>query len=227
MQGGGDKPNGKANIRMLFRQAKALELQIDQFLDLIVKGTFCMREAIASYLGNDDEDFEVRMKMLSDYEHQADDLRKQTERALYMHSLIPESRGDVLGLLEELDNVIDRAKEIVQEFAVQQPDIEVGYLDLYVDLTSKSVKAVEQVVEATRAFFRSEGRMRDCINKVEYYESEADRSGLRLKKALYDSDLELARKHHLRVFADHVESLSDMAQAVAERLTIASIKRMP
>jgi uncharacterized protein len=214
-------------MRMLFQQAKAVETQIDQFLDLIVKGTLCMRQAVASYLGSDDEDFEMRVEMLSDYEHQADDLRKQAEQVIYMHSLIPESRGDVLGLLEELDNVIDRAKEIVQEFAVQRPDIEVGYLDQYVDLTTQSVRAVENVVEATRAFFRSESRMRDCINKVEYYESEADRCGLRLKKTLYASDLDLARKHHLRVFADYVESLSDMAQAVAERLTIAAIKRMP
>jgi predicted phosphate transport protein (TIGR00153 family) len=146
---------------------------------------------------------------------------------LYTHSLIPESRADVLELLEKLDDVIDRAKQIVQEFDVQQPDVEVGYFDLFVQLTDKSVRAVEQVVSAARAFFRNESQLRDFINKVDFYESEADRIGLRLKKQIFQSDAELSRKHHLRFFADILESLSDLAEDVSNRLAIATIKRSP
>ena len=210
-----------------FGKTKLLESQVDQFLDLITKGTLCMRAAIQSYLGGDDEDFQSRLELISEYERKADDLRRSTQAMIYTYSLIPESRADVLGLLENLDSVIDRAKQVVQEFDVQEPDVEVGYFDLYLQVTNKSVKAVEQVVDAARAFFRNESRMRDCINKVDFYEGEADRAGFRLKKQIYQSDLDLARKHHLRYFADALESLSDIAQEVSERLTIASIKRSP
>jgi predicted phosphate transport protein (TIGR00153 family) len=212
-------------MQVLFGKTRRMESQVDQFLDLIVKGTLCMREGIRSYLSGDDEDFQNRLVMVRDYERKADELRRNTESMLYTYSLIPESRADVLGLLEGLDNVIDCAKHILQEFDVQEPDVEIGYLDLYENVTDKSVKAVEQVVEATRAFFRSEGRLRDCLNKVDFYESEADRAGLRLKKQIYQSDLQLARKHHLRYFADALESLSDIAQGVSEQLAIASVKR--
>jgi hypothetical protein len=208
-----------------FGKTKALESQVDQFLDVITKGTLCMREAIASYLSGDDEDFKSRLEMVHDYEHLADDLRKSTETALYTYSLIPESSADVMGLLENLDNVIDCAKHILEEFDVQSPDVEVGYLDHFVALTSKSVHAVENVVDAARCFFRDESRLRDCIAKVEFYEKEADRAGLRLKKMIYESDMDLARKHHLRYFADTLESLSDIAEEVGHRLLIASIKR--
>jgi len=212
-------------MQILFGKTRLLESQVDEFLDLITKGTLCMREAIRSYLSGDDEDFQSRLTMIGDYERKADELRRSTESMLYTYSLIPESRADVLGLLENLDNVIDRAKQIVQEFDVQQPDVEIGYLDLYVQVTSKSVKAVEQVVDAARAFFRNESRLRDCINKVDFFETEADRAGLRLKKQIFQSDLDLARKQHLRYFADALESLSDIAQEVSEQLAIASIKR--
>ena len=208
-----------------FGKTKLLESQVDQFLDLITKGTLCMRAAIQSYLGGDDEDFQSRLELISEYERKADDLRRSTQAMIYTYSLIPESRADVLGLLENLDSVIDRAKQVVQEFDVQEPDVEVGYFDLYLQVTNKSVKAVEQVVDAARAFFRNESRMRDCINKVDFYESEADRAGLRLKKQIFQSDMHLARKHHLRYFADSLESLSDIAEEVSERLSIASIKR--
>jgi len=210
-----------------FGKTKLLESQVDQFLDLITKGTLCMRAAIQSYLGGDDEDFQSRLELVSEYERKADDLRRSTQAMIYTYSLIPESRADVLGLLENLDSVIDRVKQVVQEFDVQEPDVEIGYFDLYLQVTNKSVKAVEQVVDAARAFFRNESRMRDCINKVDFYEGEADRAGFRLKKQIYQSDLDLARKHHLRYFADALESLSDIAQEVSERLTIASIKRSP
>jgi predicted phosphate transport protein (TIGR00153 family) len=212
-------------MQIPFGKTRRLESQVDQFLDLITKGTLCMREAIRSYLSGQDEDFQSRLEMIVGYERSADELRKSTENMLFTYSLIPESRADVLGLLENLDNIIDRAKQIVQEFDVQQPDVEVGYLDLYVQVTDKSVRAVEHVVEASRAFFRDESRLRDCINKVDFYESEADRAGLRLKRQIYQSDTELARKHHLRYFADALESLSDIAEEVSERLAIASIKR--
>ena len=210
-----------------FGKTKLLESQVDQFLDLITKGTLCMRAAIQSYLGGDDEDFQSRLELVSEYERKADDLRRSTQAMIYTYSLIPESRADVLGLLENLDSVIDRAKQVVQEFDVQEPDVEVGYFDLYLQVTNKSVKAVEQVVDAARAFFRNESRMRDCINKVDFYEGEADRAGFRLKKQIYQSDLDLARKHHLRYFADALESLSDIAEEVSEQLAIASIKRSP
>ena len=208
-----------------FGKTRLLESQVDQFLDLITKGTLCMREAIRSYLSGDDEDFGTRLATVRDYERKDDELRRSAESTLYTSSLIPESSADILGLLENLDNLIDRAKQILQEFDVQEPDIEVGYLDLYVEVTDKSVKAVEQVVDAVRAFFRNESRMRDCTNKVDFYETEADRAGLRLKKQIYQSDMDLARKHHLRYFADALESLSDIAQEVSEQLAIASIKR--
>jgi predicted phosphate transport protein (TIGR00153 family) len=208
-----------------FSRTKALETQVDQFLDTITKGTLCMREAIASYLSGDDEDFKSRLEALRDYEHLADDLRKSTETALYTYSLIPESSADVMALLDNLDDVIDCAKHIVEEFDVQTPDVEVGFLDQFAALTSKSVHAVEHVVDAARCFFRDESRLRDCVTKVEFYEKEADHAGLRLKKMIYESDMELSRKHHLRYFADALESLSDIAEAVSDHLLIASIKR--
>lgn len=212
-------------MRIPFGRTAELEAEVDQFLDLIINGALCMKEAIRAYMGGDDEDFQTRLKMVTEFEHKADDLRRSTERALYKYALIPDSRADVLELLENLDDVLNRAKHVLQEFDVQQPDIEVGYVDLYMDLADKSVRAVEHVVDAARAFFREESRMRDCINKVDFFEREADRAGLRLKRQIFQSGIDLARKHHLRFFADALESLSDIAQGVSDHLAIASIKR--
>jgi len=105
-------------MQILFGKTKLLESQVDQFLDLITKGTLCMREAIRSYLSSDDEDFQSRLKMVGDYERRADELRRSTESMLYTYSLIPESRADVLELLENLD-IEQRLQIIAKELEHQ------------------------------------------------------------------------------------------------------------
>ena len=68
--------------------------------------------------------------------------------------------------------------------------------------------------------------MRSHIHKVYFFEKEADRLADALKRKIFAKDLELARKIHLRYFCLHVETLSDRAEEVADRLAIYTIKRM-
>ena len=208
-----------------FGQTKALEAQVDEFLDIIIKGTLAMQQALVSYLDRDTEDFVNRIRTVSDLERQADDIRKHTETNLYTHSLIPESRGDVLGLLENMDNVIDTSKEVLQSFEVERPEIPEEYRRSFAELTDYTVKAVDNVVTAARCYFRDINQVRDYINKVDFYESEADKAGLKLKKQIFRSAMDLSQKLHLRYFAEQIESISDIAEAVSERLLIAAIKR--
>ena len=212
-------------MRMPFGQAKALESKVDEFLDVVAKGSLAMKKAVEAYLDHKDAEFGSRIEMVSEYESQADELRKQTETTLYTYALIPESRGDVLGLLETLDNVIDCAKEVLQSFEVQRPQIDEVFREPFLQLADASNLAVENVVAAARCYFREVHQVRHHINKVDFYESEADRAGLELKRQIFSSELELARKLHLRYFAEQIESISDIAEDVGERISIATIKR--
>jgi len=46
-----------------------------------------------------------------------------------------------------------------------------------------------------------------------------------LKRDIFDSDLELARKLHLREFVEQIDGIADLAEDIADRLAIYSIKR--
>ncbi len=212
-------------MKVQFLETKALEAQIDQFLDIITQGALGMKQALSYYYEGSDKEFADRIHRVSDLENQADDIRKRTETTLYTFSLIPESRGDVLSILENMDNVIDRVKNVLQRFDVEQPEIPIAYLDDFLRLTESTVCAVDNVVGAARAYFRDVGSARDFVNKVDFYESEADRVGFSLKKQIFSSDLSLSQRIHLRHFVDQIESISDIAENVAERIAIAAIKR--
>jgi hypothetical protein len=213
-------------MTLLFRRTRALEAQIDELLDAISEGTLVFQQGIADYLAKDAERFEQRLKAIATFESKADALRREIETRLYRESLIPDHRGDVLGLLENIDNVIDEAKKTLHQFAVERPEVPHDLTGEFLDLAKAGVDAAQHLVSAVRAFFRDITAVPDHIHKVYFYEKEADRIADRLKRRIFTrEDLDLAHKIHLRYFCLHVETLSDRAEEVADRLAIYTIKR--
>lgn len=76
------------------------------------------------YLAGEDDHFQTKLKHLDDKEAMADNLRRDAENQLYAHSLIPQSRGDVLALLENMDYVIDTCKKTLTQFDIEKPEID-------------------------------------------------------------------------------------------------------
>ncbi|MCP4292264.1 MAG: DUF47 family protein [bacterium] len=209
----------------LFRASKAIENQIDEFLDVVAEGALVYREGVKAYLEGDTEEFEARIVAIDKLESRADKLSKEVESDLYSHSLIPEHRGDVLGLLENTDNIIDTAKTSLYQFSVEQPNIPDEFDSQYLKLAEACFQAVEAVIVSARAFFRDAAAVKDNLYKVHHYEKEADQISDALKRSIFAGDLDLAHKIHLRYFALNVEKVSDKAESVADRLAIYAIKR--
>ena len=57
------------------------------------------------------------------------------------------------------------------------------------------------------------------------YEKEADKISYNLKKQIFDTNLDLSVKLHLREFVDRIDAIADQAEDVADRLSIYAIKR--
>ncbi len=209
----------------LLKISSMLKAQVDEFLDLVSEGGILFGRALHSYLQGEHETFNERLKSVTEHERKADELRMEIERELYLKTLIPENRGDVLAILENTDDVIDTVKETLTKFSVERPEIDSGLNNQFTELTELSMQSIEWLVRAIRAFFKDFGAVNDHIHKVAFYEHEADVAAVKLKRKIFESDLSLSRKTHLRYFAENVEAISDCAEAVADRLAIYTIKR--
>jgi len=209
----------------LFKTNQIIAGQIDLFFDTVAKGTLVYQTGIKAYLDGDLENFEDTITNIDKLESRADKISSEVESHLYSKSLIPEHRGDVLGLLETTDNIIDTAKMSLYQFSVEQPDIPEEFHQGYITLAEAGVQASDALIVCARAFFRDVATVKDNLYKVHHYENEADSISDRLKRSIFASDLELAHKIHLRYFALNVERVSDRAEEVADRLAIYAIKR--
>ncbi len=210
----------------LFRRTRALENEIDEFLDMLSESALVFKHAVRVYLEQGcSEEFDEKLHHVNSLESKADHLRRSIETQLYTQTLIPESRGDVLGLLENLDHIINLFEGTLWGFSIEKPSIPEAFHDGYKGLVDMGVEAVESVVLASRAFFRNIEAVGDHNHKVMFFEKEADKISTKLKRGIFDSDLELSHKTHLRDFVEQIDNAADWAEDVADRLAIYVIKR--
>lgn len=212
---------------LFFRHAqKSIEL-IDSFLNLIDQGSILFKEGVKNYLYGNRESFLNNLQTLSNLETEADILKRKTENILYTQSLMPQLRGDILKLLEELDNIIDLAKTSLFQFDVENPFIPAELNQDMVKLTELSAAAIESVIPAARAYFKDPESVKEKLHRVYLFEKEADKLADAIKRRVFHDmpGLKLSEKFHLRYFTLHIETLSDAAEKAADVLAIMAIKR--
>lgn len=212
-------------MSMFLKKTKKLETQIDEYLDLVIKGGLIFKLGIKCYFDGQHDDFENHLKDLRKIEERADDLRRNIEVKLYTRTLIPESRGDVLGLLESCDKALNITTETLLEFSVEIPQLFPELKPDFLDIAESSIACLENTVSGIRSYFKNIDAVRDFIIKVQFYKRETNKIAEKIKRTIFRSEHELSLKIHARYFTFHIEKIAEQSEDVCDRLSIAIIKR--
>ena len=211
----------------MFKKTKEMEVKINEFLDTILAAALEFRQAIKYYLEGDIEEFEKRERHIDQLEGIADSHRREIESRIYVEMLLPESRGDVLALLENSDNVLNVIADTIVEFSIERPEMLPEIKEQFKNLTDVSIKATEEMVRAVRAYFEELTAVRDHITKIMFFEKESDKIGEKIKRYLFGKkDLLLSHKIHLRTFITYLQNIADEAEDTGDRVSIYTIKRL-
>ncbi|HOG05889.1 MAG: DUF47 domain-containing protein [Paludibacter sp.] len=213
---------------MLFAKAKKSIDLIDKFLNCVDQSLLLFKEGVKNYLYNNTENFNNNILALADCEIESDKLRREIEKTLYLQSLMPQIRGDIMRLLEEMDNIIDHSKKNLFQFDVEMPHIPANLIPDFIQLTQISVSAAESVIPAAKSYFTEPANVNEKIHRVYFYEKEVDLLADIIRRKIFREmpDLKLSEKFHLRYFTLHIENISDTAEKVADLLSIMAIKRI-
>ncbi|HHH39700.1 MAG TPA: DUF47 family protein [Sedimenticola sp.] len=213
----------------LFGKSRAIEAEIDEFLDNLSDSGMLFEQLVKHYVTHGpDDSFSSKVVRLNGLEHAANEIASRIGRSLYTEMLIPDLRADVLSLIQDLDYLIDVYSKIASAFEIERPDHSIAPEDsqgLYLELLENTVACVEAAVKSARAFFKNIAAVEDNVHKIGFYEGEVDDLAVRLKKVIFDSDLGLDQKMHFRYFVDALDELSDDAEDVGEWISIYAIKR--
>ena len=210
----------------ILRKKLTIGKQIEDFLDKVSESGLMFKQGMDAYLKANKDAFIRKIDEIADTEHQGDTLRRSVEEQLYVKTLIPESRGDVLELLESMDGLLDRFKGVLWQFEIEQPEISPDFTEEFRELVLCVVETVEAIVRSSRAFFVNVFSVSDHIHKVSYWETQSDKISTRLQKNIFScQDLQLSQKMQLRDLVRHVDKIADRAEDVADKLSIYIIKR--
>jgi len=209
----------------LWKKQKAIISEIEEYFYKVDECSEqfkkCMEEMINKGILKESRDI---VRNVSHIESDADDLRRGIEHKLYEKALIPESRGDILGLLESVDRIPNMFEslcfQIYQEKLVFPPE----WREKFLYLVEKNLEAYTAIKNASLGFFHNKVVEKD-LQLADTKESESDNLERELIEAIFNSGMDKADKILLKEVVINIGNISDLALATADRLTIAVIKR--
>jgi predicted phosphate transport protein (TIGR00153 family) len=169
--------------------------------------------------------FDQHEQQVQELEGRADDLRVQIEKLLYSRALLPESRGDLLRVLEAFDHLPNLAETVVFMVATQGIDVPAPFLADLERYVGTNLEAYRHLRLTVDAFLTDPPRVEETIELVDADESRSDDQERALVTAVFASNLDKAEKLHLRELIGRIGDISDHAEQVARRLEIVALKR--
>jgi len=126
-----------------------------------------------------------------------------------------------------MDNEVDLCKKVLMQFSIEKPEIREFVLAEFKDLAKQSLNSSEELVKGVRTYFEEISMVNDYVNKVHFYEHEADKIEERIKRKVFNTDEidDFCKKVHLRHFSERIAYFSDLAEEISEKLSVAAIKR--
>lgn len=215
-------------MQVFTNRSKELMDNIEEYLCHVTTASLHFEKATKDYLAGHLDKFDERRKEVSHIERKADDDLKTVKYKLYAFMLIPDARGDVFKLMDDLDDVIDYTKRVLLELSMEKPSFPDFIKEDIFLMCEDSVRAVDALVHAVRALLSHTQMVEDYVNKVVFFEKEVDRIEEQVIRRIFSSNeiSELAKKVQLRRFCERIASLSDISEDISKNLLIYTVKRM-
>jgi predicted phosphate transport protein (TIGR00153 family) len=209
-----------------FRRTHIVQSQIQEFLDAVSLAILAYQEGMTAYLKEGwQETAEEKLQQISAYETRGDGLRSGIGMTLYSEMLLPDTAADILGLLSDLDHLLDRMRGHFTLLGIEKPEFPANSKEATIDFVCHVCSAMEHTVSAARIYFRDPKGVHDLIHKIHYHEEESEKIGIRLLKSIFSGAYPLDRKCHLRDHLLHIDKLADQADEIGDALAIYAVKR--
>jgi predicted phosphate transport protein (TIGR00153 family) len=213
-------------LDFLFRKQRRVEAMVHDYLDVWEECVDQSKKGMDVFVSDGlTTKFLGRLERTHESESRADDYRRDIEYELYGKALLPESRGDILGFLEQLDKIPNRVETILYMIATEGIELPRPLGPGFQRYVNLSFEALDLLLRMARGVFRPGPDFRTLIREVDDRESACDRIKRELLREISSSKLESYRKVSLRDLVLEVGELTDLAENVADRMMIMSMKR--
>lgn len=211
----------------IFKKEKRVVRLVTDHLQAVDDCLSLSRTLLEHYLRGELDEAKKLAQSVDDAESKADQIRAEIRDALYAGAYLPTIRGDIHGLVENIDRVANGAEDCCDFFMMQRPEIPAEMREAFDEIAHESFKIAKPLMKAVVIYFKPKGELADLhaqVKKVSDQESIVDTKEWDLARQIFRSSLDLSQKIHLKGALDHIVEVTDRAEDAAERLDLASLK---
>jgi predicted phosphate transport protein (TIGR00153 family) len=210
----------------LFKKENQLNNLIANYLENLVKTQehfvkamdTCLDEGICG-------EFAFLIEQTHKFESKADDIRDEINYLMYSRALIPESREDVMNLIEHVE-VVPRIFELILHLIrTQKIKIPDFVLSEVKDLIRMSVESCDLMIKQIDLMLKNKDGIRTLMTTIDHNESHCDHIERSLMTKVFDSSLDPIHKIQLKELIIAMGEISDQADRVSKRVNIMVLKR--
>jgi hypothetical protein len=194
-----------------------------EHLEKVEDGIELLDDLVHAYIKK--ENFKQLCEKISQIENQADILRRSIEKEMYKGGFLPNFRGDLLGIIESVDKVMNKTESVSDIFYYEDPFIPEEVKDEFVKLSEKIIDTYKHLKTAIESIFDNIDDASDIIKEVEKSEHEADIHEKNIKQIVFKMNLALSQKLHIKQICENMGDIADRAENTSDRLNILLMKR--
>jgi len=212
--------------RIFFKKQRLVEKLIDGYLEHLRMNQESFVEALHICLGEScNGDFDFMTQQTHKYESKADDIREEIRNLMYSKALLPESRGDIMRLIEAIDvipGIFELLLYMIKTEKIKIPDFIAAEVK---ELVSVSLASCDLMIQQIEALFKKNRGLRSLTATIDLNESHCDHIERRIITNIFDSDLEPFQKILLKEWVVTLGDISDQTDQVSKRINIINMKR--
>lgn len=213
---------------VFWRKSHPIIKQMDAYLAKLEECVDLMGQSFDAYaehgLGSQFDELTERTHIA---ESTCDDLRRDLETSMFEKALIPESRGDILDLLEALDKIPNQCESVLFHIQMQLLVIPEAFLGKFAQLLHLNQTACRTVAEAARVLLKDTSKTPPLLAQVDKDESASDRLEREMIRSVFASnDVPGDQKILLRDQILEFGKIANRCENAADRIQVIAAKRL-
>ncbi|MFT4652205.1 MAG: putative phosphate transport protein (TIGR00153 family) [Porticoccaceae bacterium] len=217
------------SISNLFGKSPIKPLQ--EHMSLVVECASKLEPFFEAVLADEWQNASDIFDQIADDENGADDLKKQFRLNMPKSLFMPMSRGDLLGILAQQDNIANATKDVCglvlgREMAIPsvlQSDF-IAYVKSAIQTCEKARKAIEELDELLETGFTGQEVkfVKKLIRDLDAQEQKVDKRERKLRHRLFKIEAEIPPVHVMFLYniIDNIGGIADTAEQVGNQLEL-------
>ncbi|MGM0415187.1 MAG: DUF47 domain-containing protein, partial [Bacillota bacterium] len=206
----------------LFRESDKLEVNLVDLTELVGKCMANSLEALFLYL-EEGESHEVKVLIdtVHEYESKADELRREIITSILDGRLMPNTRSDILNLVESIDDIADFSEDIIDEIIFLR--LKFTYLDLdrARQMQELLLEQFEKLTDGLKLLFIEMNQALVYARQLEEIESKLDDIEEEMIREIgQNPELDAAEKLSHRNLIKNISDLADIIEKVGDVMEV-------